>query len=100
MAGEPGNIVSESDWSFGSRVDHRPLATSNSVEFPLPSPRSPLAPRSRRRPGDRGEKALLAVGPSSGRQATNKVHSAQIDGELTVTWSVTDPRALDHGAEI
>ena len=33
-------------------------------------------------------------------QATNKVHSAQIDGELTVTWSVKDPRVLDHGAEI
>ena len=33
-------------------------------------------------------------------QATNKVYSAKVDGELTVTWSVKDPRALDHGAEI
>ena len=33
-------------------------------------------------------------------QATNKVYSDQIDGELTVTWSVKDPRVLDHGAEI
>ena len=33
-------------------------------------------------------------------QATNKVHSAQIDGEITVTWTVKDPHVLDHGAEI
>ena len=39
-------------------VDHRPLATRNSVEFPLPSPRRPRARLPRRGPGRRAIRHL------------------------------------------
>ena len=61
------------------------------------SPRRRTSRSPRRSPRSSIMAAQLAQAIS---QATNKVYSAKVDGELTVTWSVTDPRALDHGAEI